>query len=208
MYITINILIMWLHNMWLSGEVTWWKPIEEVSTQRNNEAQRIILQLSWKTHFIESPEQALDLLHALTDDVSIRSDKEFIFGILYIIWEYLQWWKEYNINGEDNLWLAPDQVNIVRNRKWIISSQVLEVLNPSTSDIIISDINFNSLSQKIIEFLVWNATSEERRKIQRLWQILQESLNMDTNQKTTNWPNILKETQSKFWIPETKKEAA
>ncbi len=189
-----------IHNMGLSWSILTWKPIENPKQISTWELSRVISQLWFKSHYIESPQQALDLIDQNKALISRRNDIDFCLWIIYILWEYLNWNEDYQENADNTYHQQWNWVNAVRNRKWIISEQIFQILldtqetENSRETTKISNMDVLWLSQKITEFVVSNADAKERRKVQTLKNILLRNMWLD---KHSDWTVLLEEINKK-----------
>jgi len=191
-----------IHDFWLSSEVTMWNTLK-VSDPSSRE--EVIEKLSnWKYH-LSTPRQAFDLLSNILPTLRADWDIEFYLWILYVVWEYLRWNDEYDESNLDWYHHMQNAVNSARNRKWIISNQVLQILDNPKERVTITGIDFKALSQTITNFVVHTESREDRRKLQTIKNVLLDKLWLDWR---TDWTIILNTIQLMTEKKQRQKEAA
>jgi len=191
-----------IHNFWLSSEITWGKILE---TKNIVSIEEIARKLSTWTHHITSPDEAFDIISSILPNLEANGNIEFYLWVLYVIWEYLNWGDTYNENNTEWYYHIQNAVNSVRNRKWIISKQVAQILDPFHKDIICIETNFKWLSQAITNFVVTTNSREERRKMQAIKNVLLKKLWLS---EQTDWTVILSSIETIVRESKQQKEAA
>ncbi len=191
-----------IHNLWLSPEITGGTPLE-ISNSTSRE--EIIDKLSgWKYH-LSTPRQAFELISDTLPKWDIDGNTDTYLWILYVIWEYLRWNDEYNENNVDWYYHIQNAVNSARNRKGILSKQILQILDNPQETITVTRVDFKGLSQAITDFVVHTKSREDRRKLQTIKNVLLAKLWLSPQ---TDWTVILNTIQHMIEVEQNKTEAA